>query len=250
MTALAAFQAAFASDLVRAPEERPISALADQPGFAVYRNTVMTGCVAALAANYPTVRQLLGDAWFNDLGRDFVRRSPPCNGVLARYGEGFASFVETSSAAELAYLPAIAVLDRCWTEAHLAADAPVLSPVDFAGLVAERFGTCRLVLHPAARWQTFASMPAFTIWRRHRERLAIGDELDWHGESALLARPGAAVNWCQIDDAAATFLSACNAGRTLVESLDSATGAAEEPAAWLPGLLHAGAFSRIAAADE
>lgn len=245
MTGLAAFQAAFVADLVRGPDEGPVSELAAQPGFAVYRNTVVAGCIAALAANYPTVKQILGDAWFNDLAARFVRRAPPGDGVLARYGGDFPGFVATA-ATELNYLPAVASLDRCWTESHLAADALVLAPLDFAGLRAEQLDTCRLVPHPAARWRSFPSTPAFTIWRRHRESLAVGDALDWRGESALLTRPRDAVTWCQIEVAAATFLSACSDGRSVVEALDEATRGDDDPAAWLPGLLHVGAFSHIA----
>lgn len=251
MTDLAAFQRSFVGDLLRPPQERPASMLADQPGFAVYRNTVMIACTSALAANYPTVQQLLGDESFRDLARDFVHHAPPSDGVLARYGEGFASFIEKTAASELAYLPEVAELDRCWTEAHLAADAPVLSPAAFAGLAAEHVGRWRLVLHPAARWRAFESRPAFTIWRRHRERLAIGDELDWKGESVLLVRPGSAVSWCGLDAAGTAFLSACDEGRTLAEALDAAALAGGDgSASWLPGLLLAGAFTRLAAVGE
>lgn len=251
MTDLASFQRAFLGDLLRPPQGRPVSMLAEQPGFAVYRNTVMGACIDALAANYPTVQQLLGDESFRGLAREFVHHAPPCDGVLARYGEGFAGFIENAAASGLVYLSEVAELDRCWTEAHLAADAPVLLPAAFAGLVAEHVDRCRLVLHPAARWRTFASRPAFTIWRRHRERLAIGDELDWTGESALLVRPGAVVSWCGIDAAAVAFLSACDDGRTLAEALDSAALAGgDESASWLPSLLLAGAFTRLDAVAE
>ena len=250
MTDLAAFQAAFVGDLLRPPRQRPASTVADQPGFAVYRNTVMSACIDALVANYPTVQQLLGDECFRDLAGDFVHHAPPVDGVLAHYGEGFASFIETTAASDLAYLADVAELDRCWTEAHLAADAPVLSPAVFAGLAAEDVGGRHLVLHPAARWRAFASRPAFTIWRRHRERLAIGDELDWKGESVLLVRPVSAVSWYEIDAASVAFLAACDAERTLVEALEIATLAGDESASWLPGLLHAGAFTRLAAAGE
>ena len=251
MSELDAFQAAFADDLFRAPHERPTSALAGQPGFAVYRNTVMSGCVDALAANYPTVLQLVGDAFFRDLARAFVHHAPPRDGVLARYGEGFAGFVEKTAATDLAYLPEVAELDRCWTEAHLAADAPVLSPAAFVGLAAEHVERWRLVLHPAARWRSFPSRPAFTIWRRHRERLAIADELDWRGESALLVRPGAVVTWCGIDAAASAFLSACDDGRSLAEALEGAALAGgDESASWLPALLLAGAFTGLVAVGE
>ena len=36
------------------------------PGFAVHRNTVLSGCIDALAANYPVVAALVGRDWFRD----------------------------------------------------------------------------------------------------------------------------------------------------------------------------------------
>jgi len=41
-----------------------LAALAAQPGFAVYGNTVLKGCIDALQASYPTVCQLVGEEWF------------------------------------------------------------------------------------------------------------------------------------------------------------------------------------------
>ena len=62
MGALAAFQNTFAAALL-APEPATVwSALARQPGFAVYRNTVMKGCIDALQANYPAVARIAGEA--------------------------------------------------------------------------------------------------------------------------------------------------------------------------------------------
>ena len=37
------------------PEADTLTLLTDQPGFSVYRNTVMKGAVDALLANFPTV---------------------------------------------------------------------------------------------------------------------------------------------------------------------------------------------------
>ena len=64
-SALARFQDAFAhalftADAVPAGE---IAALTAQPAFAVYRNTVMKGCIDALQANYPAVLRLVGEEW-------------------------------------------------------------------------------------------------------------------------------------------------------------------------------------------
>ncbi|MGZ5715039.1 MAG: HvfC/BufC family peptide modification chaperone, partial [Caldimonas sp.] len=66
-TSLDAFQRDFAAALLAEPAEA--GAIAAQPGFAVYRNTVLRGCIDALAANYPTVAQLLGAEAFEGAAR-------------------------------------------------------------------------------------------------------------------------------------------------------------------------------------
>ena len=58
---LADFQQTFAQALLGTG---PVPAeWAAQPGFAVYRNTVLGGCVDALEANHPVAAALTGRAW-------------------------------------------------------------------------------------------------------------------------------------------------------------------------------------------
>jgi hypothetical protein len=239
-----AFQREFAAAL-RHPggDDAALPPFARQPGFAVYRNTVRVACLEALQANYPTVRQVVGDGWFAAAGRAFVDQHWPRHGSLADYGDAWPAFLAAfAPAAELPYLPAVARLDRLWTESHLAADAPVLDAAALAELDAAQLVRAVLVPHPATRWAAFADLPAITIWRRHREHHVPGGELDWRGEAALLTRPAGAVEWLAIDAAAATFLDACAAGRTFA---DAALAAGDALPAQLPQLFAAGAFTRI-----
>ncbi|MCE9659005.1 MAG: DNA-binding domain-containing protein [Burkholderiales bacterium] len=248
--ALEAFQRDFAAALCGEANSAAAQALAAQPGFAVYRNTVMRGCLDALAANYPVVVRLVGLEWFEGAAREFVRRHPPSDGTLAAYGRGFAEFLETfEPAAELAYLPGVARLDRAWTEAHIAADAPLLTPAALAALSPQRLVEAVLVPHPAARWVCSAALPVFTIWRRHRENLPLDDALAWIGESGLVARPVDQVTWHALDPAAAAFLAACAQGRPFAAAAELAgaapSGPASSPGIWLPALVAAGAFTRL-----
>ena len=247
MPGLREYQQRFLRDLWSGAEDTSESALAVQSGFSVYRNTVMAGCIDALAANYPTVRQLIGVDCFADAAAAFARKFPPSSGVLAGYGEDFAIFLSAFDAVvELEYLPGVATLDRCWTEAHFAADATVLRPADLAGVMPGALSRARLVPHPAARWQTFDAMPIYTIWRRHREGVPLDDELDWRGESALVTRPTGTVVWTAIPRTAAIFLSSCASGHPFARAMDDAFASDDaDDASWLPMLIRAGAFARF-----
>ena len=152
------------------------------------------------------------------------------------YGAGFAEFLEGfGPAANLPYLGAVARLDRCWTEAHLAADAPALQAAWLARQPPEALALLHLQPHPAARWQWCEDHPAYTLWQRQREQLQWDAHLPWHGEGALLTRPHDAVQWVPLSHAGCALLDACAAGATFEDAAAQALQA--DPAADLPALV-------------
>ncbi len=248
--ALARFQDAFAHALL-APGSAPaveVAALAAQPAFAVYRNTVMKGCIDALQANYPVVARLVGEEWFRAAAAIYAREALPADPTLLRYGAGFADFLARfDPAAELPYLPDVARLDRYWTEAHAAPDASALDPAAVARLAPAALAGTVLHPHPAARWAWFADAPIYTIWSRNRADDAPIADLDWQAEGALIVRPRDAVEWIAINAAGCAFLDACAVGATLAGAAQAALGVQEnvDLARLMASLLEAGAFSAI-----
>ena len=76
--ALDRFQSEFWRNLWAEPDaEAAPGNVASQPGFAVYRNTVVKGCADALLSLYPSVHRLTGDAWMQAVALDAVRADPP-----------------------------------------------------------------------------------------------------------------------------------------------------------------------------
>lgn len=252
--ALARFQDGFAHALL-APAGKPVTAvppevaaLAAQPAFAVYRNTVMKGCIDALQANYPAVARLVGEEWFRAAAAIHVREALPADPTLLRYGAAFAGFLARfEPATELPYLPGVARLDRYWTEAHAAPTQDALDPAAIAGLAPAVLAGTVLYPHPAARWAWFADAPIYTIWSRNRSGNALDDNLDWRSEGALLTRPRDAVEWIAIDAAGCAFLDACAAGCTLATAADAALEVQgnADLARLMCTLLEAGAFGRM-----
>lgn len=240
---LGGFQHAFARALLM-PELDPvalppaIARLAAQPGFAVYRNTLMKGCVDALRANYPAVARLVGGEWFDAAAAVYVGAHPPRTPVLVEYGDSFPDFLAMfTPAAELGYLAEVARLDRFWTEAHVAADARPLDPAAISGLDAGALGAMRLRPHPATRWAWFDRQPIRTLWQRNRDVRGTGDctDVHWLSEAVLIVRPYAEVTGLAIERADCAFLDACAAGHPLVAAAEAAL--AVDPAANLAELL-------------
>ena len=255
-TPLSRFQDDF-SQLLRSPQDEaphPLQALAHQPGFSVYRNTVLKGCIDALQANYPAVLRLVGEEWFRAVAALYAHAQPPRDARLLRYGADFPDFLrDFAPAADLPYLSGVARLDRCWTESHMAADATALAPAAIAGLPLAQLGQLVLVPHPAARWCWFEGQPIYSIWRRNRD--AQGNEegadaaLDWTGEGALLTRLAGEVRWSALDAAGCAFLQACAAACPLAQAAEQAL--ARQPgtdlAPLMATLLEAGAFCSVQA---
>jgi hypothetical protein len=244
---------AIANGATSAPPVRATrESLFAHPGFAVYRNTVVTGCIDALAANYPAVVRLVGDEWFRAAAAVHVRRAPPSHPCLFDYGDGFAEFLAAfAPAAGLPYLPDIARLDRLWTEAHLAADEPPLDASRVAALAPGELARTVLAPHASARWAWFDRNPTWSIWRHARAGTPPDEgavfEPAWQAEGALLVRAGDAVEAVEARRGDCVFLDACAAGQTLAECAAAALAAdpGVDLAATMARLMRAGAFARL-----
>ncbi len=261
---LRAYQDGFADALLApagtASASTLLAPLVAQPGFAVYRNTVMKGCIDALQANYPAVVRLVGDEWFRAAAAIYVRSHLPAQPSLLCYGDRFADFIATfEPAGELPYLAGVARLDRFWSEAHVAADAAPLAAEAVARLAPARLAAAVLQPHPAARWAWFDTHPIATIWARNREFTSTLTDahddppaFEWQAEGLLLTRPHGRIEWVQLPAAGCAFLDTCARSGTLADA--AAAALAVDPHADLALVmattLEAGAYAHLAVHDE
>lgn len=250
MNSLSCFQDAFAATLRPDAAAPPpaIAALVRQPGFQVYRNTVTRSCIDALQANYPTINRLVGDEWMRAAAAVYAGSTLPDRPMLLAYGSDFADFLRHfEPAADLPYLPDVARLDRCWTEAHIAATEASLNHGELEILCTSRFDRLRLVPHASARWHWSGEQPAYTIWSRNRAAETVTGDIDWHGEGALLTRPQDHVTWRALDLADCVFLDCCKNNGSVADAAEAALDADvnADLGRMITTLLEAGAFSRI-----
>jgi hypothetical protein len=144
------------STLARLQEEF-LGALFDESlpqrgGIEVYRRNVLANWRGALAAAYPVVRRLVGDAFFGEAAAQYARTFPSTSGDLNRYGDCFAQFLRGyPHARALAYLPDVARLEWACHESHHASDAPRLDFAALARVSAVQQSSIRFVLHPSVR---------------------------------------------------------------------------------------------------
>jgi hypothetical protein len=230
-----------------------VAMLAMQPGFAVYRNTIIKGCIDALQANYPTVERLVGTEWFRAAAAIYVREARPTDASMMEYGASFAEFLaQFEPAKALPYLADVARLDRFWIKSHTALDEEPIDPAILGRLPPEELA--QAVLHPlaSARWIWFAAQPIYTIWSVNREGKTLADDIEWVGQGALLLRHDGVVSWRSLEQGACAFLDACATGLPLERAANAAVEAqpSVDIAHMLSDLLAAGVFASVGHAPD
>ncbi len=211
MPSLAEFQRGFAAALkIPAPGPADVEAA----GLRIHRNTLMKALVDAVLANYPTVGVLMGAAWLGSAAQAYAMQYPPRHAVLADYGELFPDFVRAMDPEQAwPYLPGVAALDRAWTHALLAQDAPALKPERLGVLAPDVLAALRLRLHPGACYGVYGHS-AVTVWRANRPPASPPGELhiEDHDEAALVVRNDGGVVLLPLDAAAQVFLDVVISG--------------------------------------
>lgn len=221
---LAERQRAFASALLHpaagmpdglmGPDKKP-----DAKRFAVYRNNVVAGLVAALKAAFPAVCRIVGDEFFRLMARDYALSNPPGSAIMLEYGAEFPTFVAAfAPAAGLPYLQDVAHIEQAWREAYHAAEAAPLGPEAFAEIETGRLPQVCLQFHPSLR-VVQSSFPAATIWRMNTDEEALKPiDLDSGGETALVVRPAADVEVRSMLPGGADFVAALSDGRPVLDA--------------------------------
>ena len=209
------------------------------PGLAVYRNTIASGAIDALAATFATIQLMTGDDWFRAAAREFVGVHPPADPALINYGEIFPAWLaDFPPAADTPYLAATARLDWLWWQAWSAADAPLLDPAALATLSPENLGNITLALHPTLRLASFASgIPS--LWLAHQSPLrGEAHQLSNTPEHILFIRTGPHVQTHLVDAATFAFLEALQRHTSVLAAAEAAFAA--DPDCSLPHILTGG----------
>lgn len=212
----AGFHDRFAA-MLRGAGSAPLAAFTggELTGFPVYRNSVVRAAIEVLGGNYPAVRAMSGEGNFAALARAYWTAHPPRDGVMAHYGSGFADFIAAERPPGMPeILPAIARLDRVWSEAHLAMDSASLSPADLAGIDPDRLLHLTLRLHPSVRLphSDRALHASWAAARFEGKMVKAGPDT---GETVLVWRPRHEVRHRVLEPVEAALLDPLAAGAPL-----------------------------------
>ncbi|WP_137937524.1 DNA-binding domain-containing protein [Chitinivorax sp. B] len=155
-------------------------------GLSAYANNRLCNRVGALVDAYPTVRELVGEAFFDGMAHEYARCMASHSGNLHQYGDVFSAFLRQFEPAKtLPYLPDVAALDWAMRRAYFEHDVPAFDPASLATYSNEQQARLIADIHPAASL-LHASYPVVSIYQAHH-----GGEwpaLDQGPECALVFR--------------------------------------------------------------
>lgn len=212
------------------PEQPPPSGLIawngsdPAPRFAVYRNNVVASLINAFADTYPVMQELVGEAFFRAMAREYVLTDPPRSRVLAFYGLSFADFVERfSPVASLPYLADVARLEMARVHAYHAADDASLSAEVIAEFLmdAEALPDLLLAFHPSVRLLR-SQYAVVSLWAAHQGITELASVDPHQPEHALVVRLGFDVEVIGLDAGASDFVAHLLQGESLGSAAEHA----------------------------
>jgi hypothetical protein len=203
----------------------------------VYRNNVFISLMEALQAVYPVIHKLVGDGFFRQIARAYIRRYPSHSGNLHDFGHRFAQFLGTfPGVRSLHYLPDVARLEWAYHRVFHAADAVALAPARLAAIPAEQYATLVFHLHPAGHLLS-SPYPILRIWQVNQDDYEGEERVDLNeGEVKLLViRQGLDTKIQTLSHGQFMFLQAFKQGRPFAQACERALTA--EPQMNLPAYL-------------
>jgi hypothetical protein len=138
----------------------------------IYQNNTRASLTTTLMAVFPVTVRLVDERFFRYAASEFIRRNPPSEPRLVRYGVDFPAFLRTFEGLE--EMPFVAETARLeWAIAE-ALDAASLPSIGLAALDGDdAAATPELVLQPSLRF-VISHWPVMSIWSAHQA----GGDLD------------------------------------------------------------------------
>ncbi|HEY2628634.1 MAG TPA: DNA-binding domain-containing protein [Usitatibacter sp.] len=189
-----------------------------EPGVEVYRRNMLANLGNALEATFPVVLRLVGDDFFREAARQFIRAHPSTSGDLNEYGKEFARFLAGYfHARSLPYLEDVARLEWACQECEQAADGAPLDLASLASVPPDAYPRIRFALHPAVRIVN-SPYAIEAIWNANQPGRDGTPDRDEGPDTVVVSRDEGKARVTAIGGIEATFLQSLAGGATLEEA--------------------------------
>ncbi|TIR31868.1 MAG: DUF2063 domain-containing protein [Mesorhizobium sp.] len=188
----------------------------------IYENNTRASLTATLMAVFPVVVRMVDERFFRYAASEFIRRHPPGEPRLVRYGSDFPHFLRTfEGLAEMPFVAETARLEWAIAEALDAASLPALS---LAALDSDTSRpTPELILQPSLRL-VMSHWPVLSIWSAHQNG-GVPDQADvWQRKAERIAlwRHGDNVRFARLTSAQFSFRHSLKKGLGLERAVSRA----------------------------
>ncbi len=204
----------------------------DPEYIGIYRNNSACALTESLAANFPSVKEIVGEDYFDKLALDYLQNYPCRQRSVVRYGENFLQTIKKFEKEHgLAYLADFCRLDRAWTNAFLAKDEEALSLDTLADMGARGENLEQIKLQIMANVQIIKlDWPIFDIWKKisNDEKWVKKIKIKPKQEYALIWRYEMEVNERKLSSLEFHFLDKIKNGETLGAAMNAAIANAGE----------------------
>lgn len=192
----------------------------------VYRNNARETFRKTLAAAYPVVQRLVGDACFRGIAARFMREFPSRAGDLGRYGAELATLLDVYYRdTEYAYLADVARLEWACAEVETAAHEVPFDLLALGSVRDEEHAALRFTLRPAARFVS-SRYPVLAIWEANQTPDGARVSLSSGGDRVLVLRRSGAIGLHRLDAGTFAFARSLADGETLADAFDAGAAAA------------------------
>ena len=171
----------------------------------IYQNNTRSSLTAVLMAVFPVTVRLVDERFFRFVASEFIRRHPPVESRLSRYGAGFPRFLKTIDT--LADMPIVAETARLeWAIAE-ALDAASLPPRTLAEFDNTDLGPSPDVLLQPSLRLIVSHWSILSVWTAHQQGAGIDRHNAWtrRPERVALWRAGDSVRLVLLDRANFAF---------------------------------------------
>lgn len=187
----------------------------------IYRNNLHEGFIKTLALEFPVVHRLVGEDYFRQLARAFLRSYPSRSGDLHPVGAPFGSFLRAQFAdSAYRYLADMATLEWACEECLVAEETEALDAAALRAVPLEHYGTLRFSLRSACRLVD-SPFPILKIWEANQPESAASEliSLDSEPDFLLVCRTTGRLRLHRLDAGHYRLLASFAAGLGLDEAL-------------------------------
>lgn len=189
--------------------------------LAIYQNNVRGALQSSLAQVYPVCQKILGDNYFKQLARVYIKHHPSKHPDLNHYGESFSNFLSSQyqqrdELNDFPYLSDLARLEWLYQSVYYAAQGSVFDFSAFARLTEQQQAQSTFQIAPCLEFMT-SGYPVVSIWQINQHDSTLSQSLELHSESYCIFRNNNQIELVVIDADAYNLLVLVSAGKSLTE---------------------------------